>query len=273
MIGNNKAGSVGGYDLVRAIQQQREKKGGPPPPGQRERTAPKPVTRSSGSSGGPGGPKIGKTALPNLYEYVCYNCGYRFKSAGKTPTLICIKCRTVLNQSDHQITTRQDGSVLTAGVVKITTDGVWAGGKLMAREVVIEGRHEGGEISASQKVEFAAGSSAKLSGIFSESLVIRAGAEIEGTGAQVYRDVMLEGTLKGDIKVSGVVTIKAGGSFSGKLSTCNLVLEEGGGLSGDLEINPGWMDAAEESSPDESVDKTQEPKAVPGQNLPPKITL
>lgn len=269
MIGNNKAGSVGGYDLVRAIQQQREKKGGPPAPVYRERPAPQPVARSSGSSSSAGGPKIGKTALPNLYEYVCYNCGYRFKSAGKTPTLICIKCRTVLNQSDHQVTTRQDGSILTAGVVKITPEGVWAGGKLMAREVVIEGRHEGGEISASQKVEFAAGSSAKLSGIFSETLVIRAGAEIEGDGAQTYRDVILEGTLRGSIAVSGVMTIRAGAEFSGKLSACNLVLEEGGGLSGEMHIAPDWAETTSQETPTVA----DEDPATSAPALPPKIKL
>jgi cytoskeletal protein CcmA (bactofilin family) len=271
VIGNNKAGSVGGYDLVRAIQQQREKKGGPPPPGQRERPAPKPVVRSSGGSGGAGGPKIGKTALPNLYEYVCYNCGYRFKSAGKTPTLICIKCRTVLNQSDHQVTSRQEGTLLTAGVVKIMPEGIWAGGRLMAREVVIEGRHEGGEINASQKVEFAAGSAAKLSGIFSELLVIRAGAEIEGDGAQTYREVVLEGSLRGRIAVSGTMTIKAGGSFSGKLSACNLVLEEGGGISGDIEINPAWTEPVETTEADEEQAQEAKPAASPA--LPPKIKL
>lgn len=273
MIGNNKAGSVDGYDLVRAIQQQREKKGGPPPPGSRERPAAKPVKKATGS-GGPGGPKIGKTALPNLYEYVCYNCGYRFKSAGKTPTLICIKCRTVLNQSDHQVNTRQEGSLLTAGVVKITPEGCWAGGKLMAREVVIEGRHEGGEINASQKVEFAAGASAKLSGIYSESLIIRAGAEIEGEGAQTYRDVVLEGTLRGTIAVSGVMTIKAGGAFFGKLSTCNLVLEDGGGLTGDIVVNPAWMEEAAketEAAPANELAEARPGAATPA--LPPKIKL
>ena len=233
MSGKGKAGDVSGFDVVRAVKHVRERKGSiPPPPKKPPDAPPEHPSPEPPDDGKPArSARIGKTAVPTKYEYVCYECGYRFTVAGKVRTLYCAKCRTILNQADYTIDKRHDVSIVTAGCVTIAPDGIWAGGSLTARQVVIEGRHEAGSIKVYGKLEVGPGAVFNAADIDAQDILIRAGAEIKIEGQATYRDVELYGELSADLKATGVVSIRSGGHLKGRLQTGHLVVEDGGGLN------------------------------------------
>lgn len=234
MAAKRKAGEMSGFDVVRAVKHVRDQQGSAPPP------PPKPPAPPSA---GPEPPeenkpsvRIGKTAVPTKHEYVCYECGYRFTVAGKVRTLYCAKCRTILNQADYTIDKPHDVSILTAGTVTITPEGTWAGGSLSARDVILHGRHDGGTIKASRRLEIHPGAVFNLGNIETESLIVRAEAAIKAETPVTFRDIELHGEFVGDLTAEGLVTIHPGGHFQGRLTTMHLRVEEGGGLNADVVI-------------------------------------
>ncbi len=232
-------GEVSGYDVVRAVKHVRTTPGSAAPPPSKPPPPAPPATPPGEPEDGKKQPavRIGKTAVPTKYEYVCYECGYRFTVAGKVRTLYCAKCRTILNQTDYTIDKSHDVSIVTAGVVTITETGVWAGGTLSARDVVLLGRHEGGSIKAFRRLEVAPGAVFRLEAIEAEDLVVREGVVIEGGEAAMrFRDVDVRGAVSGRLEATGLVTLHAGAAFRGSLKAKRLVMEDGAVLEADVEI-------------------------------------
>lgn len=174
--------------------------------------------------------------MPTKHEFVCYECGYRFTVAGKVRTLYCAKCRTILNQTDYTIDKPHDISIVTAGVVTIAPHGVWKSGGLSARDVVIEGRHEGGSIKAYRRLEIAPGAVFDFASIEAESLVVREGAVIETETPMTFREVDVHGMISGTLEATGLVKLHAGSVFRGKLKTPRLIMDDGAALEADVEI-------------------------------------
>jgi cytoskeletal protein CcmA (bactofilin family) len=236
MAPKGKIEPVSGFHVVRAVKQVRDHQGSAPPPPPKPPRAPPEKPPDQPDDGKSKSARIGKTAVPTKYEYECHKCGYQFTIAGKVQTLYCAKCRTILNQADYTIDKHHDVSIVTAGVVKIGPEGVWAGGDLLARDVVIEGRHEGGTIKSMRRLEVCPGAQVQLDYIQAKDLLVRAGAELALGSEREFRDVEIAGTIDGALNASGLVTIHAGGHFKGKLVTKHLVVEDGGGLTAEVKI-------------------------------------
>lgn len=229
---------MSGFDVVRAVKHVRDHQGSAPPPPKKP-PAPPSATPDQPEDRKPSpAVKIGKTAIPTKHEYVCYECGYRFTVAGKVRTLYCAKCRTILNQADYTIDKPHDVSIVTAGTVTITPEGSWTGGSLSARDVILQGRHEGGAIKASRRMEIHPGATFKLENMETESLVIKGGAHVKAESPMKFRDVDIHGLLEGELAADGLVTIFSGGHFRGSLKTGHIRIDEGGGLTADVEITP-----------------------------------
>lgn len=237
MAEKRNAGEVSGFDVVRAVKHVRSHSGSAPPPPRPPKAPPAATPEPPEEPKPAAGARIGKTAVPTKHEYVCYECGYRFTVAGKVHTLYCAKCRTILNQADYTIEKRHDISIVTAGKVTIKPEGTWAGGGLTARDVILEGRHEGGSIKVYRRLEIAPGAVFDLNLIEAEDLVVRAGAVVDG-GERVmkHRDVTIHGEVRGALEATGLVTLHAGASFSGRLKTKRLVMEDGAALEAEVEI-------------------------------------
>jgi len=238
LVDKHKAGEVSGFDLVRAVKHVRSQPGSAsPPPPPRPPPAPPTSPPDQPEDGKPApSVRIGTTAVPTKHEFVCYECGYRFTVAGKVRTLYCAKCRTILNQTDYTIDKPHDISIVTAGIVTIAPEGIWKSGTLLARDVIIAGRHESGSIKATRRIEIAPGAEFDLASIEAENLVVREGAVIETDTPMTFRDVDLHGTIRGTLETTGLVTMHAGSVFRGKLKTPRLIMEDGATLEANVEI-------------------------------------
>ncbi len=247
MADKRNAGEVSGFDVVRAVKHVRSHPGSasPPPPPRPPKAPPSAAPEPPEDRKPAAGARIGKTAVPTKYEFVCYECGYRFTVAGKVHTLYCAKCRTILNQTDYTIEKRHDVSIVTAGKVTITPEGVWAGGGLTARDVIIEGRHEGGSIKVYHRLEIGPGAEFDLGQIEAEDLVVREGATVDGGGRDLkYRNVIIRGDVHGSLEAAGLVSLHVGGSFRGRLKTKRLIMEDGAVLEADVEIGGDGVEPA-----------------------------
>jgi cytoskeletal protein CcmA (bactofilin family) len=231
-----KAGEMSGFDVVRAVKHVRDQHGSAPPPPKKP-PAPPASPPDQPEEGKPApSVKIGTTAVPTKHEIVCYECGYRFTVAGKVRTLYCAKCRTILNQTDYVIDKHHDVSIVTAGIVTIKPEGIWAGGSLTARDVIIEGRHEEGSIKAYRRLEIGPGAVLQLDKIEAEDLLVRADAVVLAEAPRQYRDIEVFGELDGDLEATGIISVHAGGCLKGRIKAKHFKMEDGGGLVADVTI-------------------------------------
>jgi len=232
-------GEVSGYDVVRAAKRAREQQGSvpPPPPKPPQATPEKPPDQPEPEKSKA---RIGKTALPNKYEYTCYQCGYEFTVAGRVQTLYCAKCRTILNQTNYTISKRHDVSIVTAGTVTITAEGVWAGGTLTARDVILEGGSvEAGAIKATARLEVGPAATIDWSKLEARDLILREGVKTRWADSRTFRHVDLAGQLEGELKCTGSITIRSPGYFQGRLTAPRMTVEDGAGLAAEVIVDDG----------------------------------
>jgi cytoskeletal protein CcmA (bactofilin family) len=228
-----KSNEVDGFSLVKAVRHAKA-----------EGHEPKPAaTEPSGSAPPPPVEKtparIGRTALPSKNDIFCYNCGYTFQITGQVQTLYCAKCRTILEKKDYEVEGESTADITTTGNIRVGPQAVLKGGTLIARDVILAGRMEGGNIKAFRRVELEPGSAWVQEQIVATDLRVASGATVEWKGKVLFRNVDVYGELNVDLACSGLLSVFPGGHFRGKLQGAHLMVEEGGGLNGEFRVEPG----------------------------------
>jgi hypothetical protein len=180
--------------------------------------------------------RIGRTALPTKHEIICYECGYAFQSTGHVHNLRCSKCKKLLDQADYTIDTECREPVRTTGNIRLAASGVLISGALVGRDVTLAGRIEGGTVKANRRLELEAGAVFDPDLLTAPDLKIGCGLSLTLKGKKMYRHVEVCGELDAQLAASGVVTVRAGGHLKGLLLGHHLVVEEGGGLTAQVEI-------------------------------------
>lgn len=235
MAALRKTKEVDGLSLVRAIRHAQTGDQEPPPSAQ----APPPKPVEPPPDGGKRAARIGHTALPTKNEIHCYECGYSFQSTGRVHSLLCPKCRRTLDQADYTIDAEHDSSLRTTGNIQLAAAGVLKAGTLIARDITVAGRIEGGSVKAHRRVILEAGASFDPDLIAAQDLTVAAGASCRFPGKRVFRSLEVAGELDGHFAVSGLITIRAGGHLKGRIAGPHLAVEDGGGLTAEVEISNG----------------------------------
>lgn len=230
-----KSTEVDGLSLVRAVRHARTGEPEPPLPPV-EPASPPPPEKPADSKGRAA--RIGHTALPSKNEIHCYECGYVFQATGRVQTLRCPKCRNVLDQSDYTIDIECTEPVRTTGTIRLAAGGVLKSGALVGRDIVLAGRVEGGTVKAHRRLEIQAGAEYDQDLLSAQDLTIGPGANFLFRGKRLFRQVEIAGELDGHLAVSGLITVKSGGHLKGRIFGAHLAVEEGGGLTAELEIMP-----------------------------------
>lgn len=226
-----KVGEVDGFTALKAAQRAAKKPSAPPVPAREVKKEPAEEPKKIGSH-------IGKTTMPTRHEIVCYECGFFFQITGRPKSTFCPKCKANLTFADHTIETEWTEPLKTAGVITIGPSGIVKDGEMIATDIIIEGRVEGGVLNASRFLEIRPGAGVREESLKSRDLRIAPGAELKLLSATEYRNVEIGGSLNADLKASGFVCVRSGGFFKGNLQGARLQVEEGGGLSGRFSIQP-----------------------------------
>ncbi|MCK5849402.1 MAG: polymer-forming cytoskeletal protein [Kiritimatiellae bacterium] len=175
--------------------------------------------------------RIGQTAVPQKHNIVCYECAYTFVLTGKLSKTICPKCHKTLESSDHTIADKEVLITQTIGTVHILESGELAEkSKVVARNVVLEGNIEKATIDCTGTLELCRGAKLDIRRIDFNDVLVRKNCQLSLTRKLECRNLDVRGDIKGNIKTTGVATIRAGGLLRGKINTSHLVVEEGGGL-------------------------------------------
>lgn len=246
---------VDGFSLVRAVrhakQEGHEPKPSAPvvtPPADAQSTAEKPAAR------------IGRTALPSKNEIFCYNCGYTFQITGKVQTLYCAKCRTILEKKDFEVEGESTADLTTTGNIRVGPNAVLKAGTLVARDVILAGRMDGGRIKAFRRIELEPGATWVQEDITASDLRVAPGMTVDWKGKVLFRNVDVYGELNVDLACSGLLSVFPGGHFRGRLQGAHLMVEEGGGLNGEFQVEPGAVEVPE---PKPKPNQPPQPAAPP----------
>ncbi len=180
--------------------------------------------------------RIGHTAQPTKHGIICYECGYQFTITGRLEGTYCPKCRAVLDASGCVIDTSWAGSVKTIGAVHVAADGVVSGGSIVANDLILEGRIDGGKVQVFGSLSLCSGAVFKQQVVDARDLIVRAGAKLDLRRKLRFRNIEIAGDIRAEFEADGIVIVRAGGFLRGKVSGHHLVVEEGGGLKARVAI-------------------------------------
>ena len=92
-------------------------------------------------------------------EIVCAGCGNAFELTGKNQQAICPKCRARLVIQDWTIEGEWDQDITTAGTVTVKDGGIIKSGSIVANNLVLHGKVEGGQIRVTRQIRLNTGAS------------------------------------------------------------------------------------------------------------------
>jgi len=185
------------------------------------------------------GSRIGRTALPTQKELVCFHCEAEFPVVGAQSNVMCPECREWLHVKEISVKSKGWAAEMnTAGSLIIQADGVVTGGQVVANNIVIRGKLEGGKHRATHQLEIHKGALFDLDCIEARDLVIHRGAEfaIEDGQLDGFRDIDVYGALSGNVQISGRFVVHGEGLFRGALTAKALDVAEGGFLEAETRL-------------------------------------
>jgi cytoskeletal protein CcmA (bactofilin family) len=109
-------------------------------------------------------------------------------------------------------------------------------GSITCNDFILEGKVEAGLVKAMRRLELRPGARFSEHNLQAADLVIAPGATIAFLEPAEYCDVEIAGTLRANLLATGIVTVRVAGKFDGQLQTAHLMVEDGGGLTGSMEI-------------------------------------
>jgi cytoskeletal protein CcmA (bactofilin family) len=227
---SRKAGVVDSYSAIKAAQHSVKARPPSTPAGPLKTGEPADL-RALGAA-------IAHTAVPAKQFIECYECGYKFQLHGRASSTNCSKCRAILDLTDHTIAKKWNGPLKTAGSIHIAADGTVETGDLVANDVILEGAIEAGIVRAMRKLELRPGARFSEHNLKAPDLLIAAGATIAFIEPAEFGNVDVFGTLRANLHAGGTVTVRACGFLQGAVRGKHLVVEEGGGLQTDVQIEP-----------------------------------
>jgi cytoskeletal protein CcmA (bactofilin family) len=227
---------VGGFDVFKALERAQTEHGKRTPQisaaarGRRDEAAPVDGPKKVASN-------IGRTVMPPKHKLVCFDCGYSFEITGNVDSILCPRCRVDISLRDEKIEGEWSGDLKTGGTVVIGPDGVLKSGEIIAKEVWLDGRIEGGSIKAYHRLVIANGRSYRRDMIESPSICVAADTELDLNSAAEFKEVEVAGVLSAEeLSVSELLTVRSGGLLRGRVSARRMIVETGGGLVGELAV-------------------------------------
>jgi len=224
---------VDGFTAVQAIKHAKGKPSPSSPPAQPP-TPPTPRPNSSENSAIV--TRIGHTAVPPRFEIVCYQCGYAFVLQGRLYKPLCPKCHKWLDYTSHTISGNWEGDLNTVGTIRIEAGGTVRSGCLRAMDIVLAGRLLEGNLRAFRRIELLPGAEFSIERLQTRDLCVHAGVTVAASAPLVCRNLEIAGEVHAHVKADGLVIIRSGGVLIGALQSAHLIVEDGGGLLGRINL-------------------------------------
>jgi len=189
----------------------------------------------TGTKAGPRA-KIGHTVVPDIFEIVCYECGYTFNLRGRIQKTYCPKCRKTLVADEQIIESDWSGRVKTIGTVQVRNGGSLTKAHVVVGSLILDGRIEESTTKIGRRLELGSNASGDIAKIDTRDILIRADAKLSYRAKLRCENLIVEGDFRGTVEVSGLVTVMSGAFLQGRVKAARLLLHEGGGLKATVKI-------------------------------------
>ena len=179
----------------------------------------------------------GHVIVPTKRLVICYACGYSHTLSGKMHSPYCPKCRTIFNTEDVVVAGPRSEDVLTIGNVTIAPEAA---------------------ITATESIEIGARAKFDPAIVNNVSGVVRipVGNEIALDARLSCSELEIRGTLRADVVVMKAARVFAGGALIGAFHGPSLIVEDGAGLVGEVDLSPAYRQEPVKKSRASAVAKT-----------------
>jgi cytoskeletal protein CcmA (bactofilin family) len=199
----------------------------------------------SATGAGAAGPASGRTTLPPKQHIRCYECNYEFDLTGRMHSTHCPKCKISLDLAGYTIDSESREDLKTLGAIRVTPRGTVSSARMIAADLDLAGKVSNSIVLVFNRLTVHPGSEFTRGDIDTQDLRIEPGAGITIRNPAVYRNVDVAGTLNSDLYVTGTLTVRATGSFTGSVHGGHLVVEDGATFVATVQISPdGAAEAA-----------------------------
>lgn len=196
------------------------------------------------------GTRIGRSVMPTKREIICPECGFRTEIAGKLSLVVCQQCRHRVKVEDKTVKGAFSDEIETGGIITIEEDAVLEpGAKLTGNDVMLRGKMKGGEIRACRRLILSERAEPDWKKIRFLDLQVEAGVELASETPIEGRHVEVLGLVRGELKLEGTLTIRPGGDVHGSLRAAGLELDDGGGITAQVDVNPDYAPEPEPRKP------------------------
>lgn len=194
----------------------------------------------------------GHVAVPSKRLVICYACGYSHTVSGHMHNSFCPKCKIKLNTEDVTVAGRHVENILTIGNVAIMADAEFAPGlSITGQNITLDGDATTlASITATESLEIR--SNAKFN---AETLHNITGKIIIAAENEVHMNLPLRcsqleifGCLRAQVSVTQSAHIRSGGLLEGAFHGPTLLVDEGGGLMGDVDLSPAYRPEPEKNT-------------------------
>ena len=206
---------------------------------------PRPPAQKPPAPADPGASTISRTTLPPRQHIRCFECGYEFNLAGRMHSTYCPKCRTTLDLAGYTIDSASSEPLKTLGSIRITRRGIVTSAHLLATDIELAGRIKDSLVQAFNALVIHPGADFVRKEINSNDLRIEPGAQVRLKDEAAYRHVDIAGSLHTELYATGLVTIRSTATFTGKIHSGRLVVEDGATVLADMDIGPDGLAAAD----------------------------
>lgn len=179
-----------------------------------------------------------QTAKPKRFDICCYHCGYEFPMHGRLRSAPCPKCREELSAEDVVIDTERNRDIRTIGTIELSGDGKLTDCTVVSNRFVLAGNAKAARRIECNTLTIMHGARYEIRNISARDIEIHEEARARFTRRVQCRDLEIRGQLTGKVAAGRHVRIADGALFTGKIEAHSLTIEDGGGLSAELDLRP-----------------------------------
>ena len=183
--------------------------------------------------------RIRQTSVPERFDIVCYVCQYAFSLQGRIVRTMCPKCHNMLLCENHVISGSYAGILKTIGNIEVKAGAFLDNAELVARNITLRGNAANATLRATERLELCTYSKFNIDRVSFKDLNIGTDIACSFTKHVFCNNLDTDGTLYGTFYCSGSAKIGPHGSITGELKARRLMVEDGGGLEGTVEIIDG----------------------------------
>ncbi|MGE9268811.1 MAG: polymer-forming cytoskeletal protein [Verrucomicrobiales bacterium] len=164
----------------------------------------------------------------------CFDCRHEHEVSLRSSSALCPKCGLYISLRDFDIKDTWNKSIQTRGNVTIHKQGLVQGTTIQCDNLVVDGSFSGGvECSG----DFTIRRHGKLMGeVTCRRLIIEKRAEVEFLNEVTAREVVIDGTVKGNIRCQGKLSLLKKATLKGDISVGSLTVAEGAKHHGQIRM-------------------------------------